>query len=215
MTAYRALVPFSGGIDSTAALYRTLSAHRDDSFLVFRVQLVNGASGSRAVMEDRAVNGILDSLRAMGLRHFTYRRLAYDYSQLGAPPIWDSEAVNFAAATCLRAHPEITEFIEGAIADDYLQPGFDDRLAQIAKILYLVSERTPETLTIHYPLRAQSKAEVMRSIPRELLAQTWSCRFPVEGPAWDLKRCRRCHACLLVDHVLEAHPDEFADLGWT
>jgi 7-cyano-7-deazaguanine synthase in queuosine biosynthesis len=206
---YRALIPFSGGIDSTAALYLTLTQHPDENFLVFKVNLFNGHSGSRTIMEERAVNAILDELRKMGINNFTYRRLSFDYAQLGTPPIWDSEAVNFAAATCIRAFPEIYEFIEGAIADDFLQVGFDERINQIEKILYLVSERTKENLEIVFPLKDMFKYDVMKAIPQNILPLTWSCRFPVEAEAWDLQRCKKCHTCKVINEVLEKHGEEF------
>ena len=209
---YRALIPFSGGIDSTAGLYHTLTHYPDDHFLVLKLILINGESGNRSVKEEQAVNAILDELRKMGIHNFTYRRLVYDCSQLGSPPLWDSEIVNFAAATCIRAHPEIHEFIEGAIGDDYLQEGFQERLDQIEKILYLVSERTPQDLKIVFPLKDKMKYEVMKSIPPHILKLTWSCRYPEGAPNWELQRCHKCSTCKIIDGVLEKHPNEFPEM---
>lgn len=206
---YRGIIPFSGGIDSTAGLYLTLTRHPDDHFLVFKVNLINGESASRTVKEEQAVNAILDELRNMGISNFTFRRLSFDYGQLGPPPIWDSEAVNFAAATCIRAYPEITELIEGAIADDYLQEGFQERLDQIEKILYLVSERTAENLKIVFPLKEMSKYEVMKAIPPSILPLTWSCRYPEGAGNWQLKRCHKCATCQIIDQVFKQHPKAF------
>jgi 7-cyano-7-deazaguanine synthase in queuosine biosynthesis len=206
---YKALIPFSGGIDSTAGLYLTLTQNPNQDFLVFKVNLINGECASRTVKEEQAVNNILDELRRMGIQNFTFKRLSFDYSQLGAPPIWDSEAVNFAAATCLRAHPEISEMIEGAIADDYLQEGFQERLNQIEKILYLVSNRNKETLKIVFPLKNKLKHEVMKAIPPNILKLTWSCRYPEGTANWELKRCHKCSTCKTIDKVLEKHPKEF------
>ena len=211
--SFRALIPFSGGIDSTAALYHTLTQAPEDHFLVFKVVLRNGECASRSVKEEQAVNHILEALRARGIHNFTYRRLAYDYSQLGPPPIWDSEAVNFAAATCIRAYPSIEYMVEGAIWDDYQQEGFQERLDQIERILYLVSERTPDDLRIEFPLKDQNKYTVMKGLPPEILALTWSCRYPVGASNWELKRCHRCSTCKTIDRVIEAHPKEFAFLA--
>jgi 7-cyano-7-deazaguanine synthase in queuosine biosynthesis len=213
---FKGIIPFSGGIDSTAGLYLTLSQRPDEHFLVFKVNIINGESGSRVVKEEQAVNNILDEIRRMGINNFTYKRMSFDYSMLGSPPLWDSEAVNFAAATCIRAYPEIDEFIEGAIGDDYLQDGFQDRLDQIAKILYLVSEKTPDTLKIVFPLKDMMKYKVMKSMPPEILKLTWSCRYP-EGTDswenWDLQRCHRCSTCVTIDGALKAHPNEFPELN--
>lgn len=213
MPDFNAIIPFSGGIDSTAALYQTLTQHPDQHFLVFKVILLNGECASRSVKEEQAVNAILDALRADGIHNFTYRRLAYDYSQLGPPPIWDSEAVNFAAATCIRAYPSIQYLVEGAIWDDYQQEGFQNRLDQIEKILYLVSERTSSNLSIVFPLKDLPKYAVMKILPPELLALTWSCRYPEGAAQWQLKRCHRCATCRTIDQVLEQYPNEFAFLG--
>ncbi len=210
-TNYRAIIPFSGGIDSTAGLYHTLTTYPNDHFLVFKVVLINGECGSRSVKEEQAVNAILERLRALGIQNFTYRRLSFDYSQLGPPPIWDSEAVNFAAATCLRAHPEIYELVEGAIYDDYLQQGFQERLTQIEKILYLVSERSKENLTIVFPLRDWDKYRVMQSLPPDILNLTWSCRYPEGAAQWELKRCHKCSTCITIDQVLQIYPEAFPD----
>jgi 7-cyano-7-deazaguanine synthase in queuosine biosynthesis len=207
---FKGIIPFSGGIDSTAALYQILTQNPDKYYLVFKVLLINGENGSRTVKEEQAVNAILDALRNRGIRNFSYRRLSYDYSQLGPPPIWDSEAVNFAAATCIRAYPSIEELIEGAIADDYLQEGFETRLSQIEKILYLVSERDSDTLKIVFPLQQKLKYEVMKIIPPEILALTWSCRYPEGDDQWQLKRCHKCATCQTIDKVLEIHPGEFS-----
>lgn len=206
---YKALIPFSGGIDSTAGLYLTLTQNPDQHFLVFKVNLINGECASRTVKEEQAVNNILDALRRMGIQNFTFKRLSFDYSQLGSPPIWDSEAVNFAAATCLRAHPEISEMVEGAIADDYLQEGFQERLDQIEKILYLVSKRSKEDLKIVFPLKNMLKYEVMKAMPPDILKLTWSCRYPEGAANWELKRCHKCSTCETIDQVLEKHPNEF------
>lgn len=210
---FRGIIPFSGGIDSTAGLYRTLTQHPNDHFLVFKVVLLNGECASRSVQEEQAVNAILEALRQRGIHNFTYRRLSYDYSQLGPPPIWDSEAVNFAAATCIRAYPSIRELVEGAIWDDYQQEGFQARLDQIEKILYLVSERTPDDLSIVFPLKDLPKYEVMKSLPPEILALTWSCRYPEGAPQWELKRCHKCSTCITIDGVLAQYPEEFLFLA--
>lgn len=206
---YRGIIPFSGGIDSTAALYTTLTEYPNETWLVFKVNLINGSAASRTIQEELAVNAILDELRAMGIQNFRYKRLAFDYAQLGSPPVWDSEVVNFAAATCIRANPSIGELIEGAIADDYLQAGFDERLAKIEKILYLVSEKSRSELQIKFPLQHKNKYEVMRLLPMAILNLTWSCRYPEGDANWQLQRCHKCATCQTIDHTLEQYPNAF------
>ena len=129
-TKFRAIIPFSGGIDSTAALYLTLKDNPNDNYCVFRVDLINGTSGSRIIQERQAVEQILAKLEEMGIKNFSYRQLSFDYSSLGPPPVWDSEIINFVSNIIIQDHPEINEFIEGAIADDYEQEGFKEEIEE-------------------------------------------------------------------------------------
>ena len=212
-TNFRGLIPFSGGIDSTAVLYNTLTQFPADNFLVFKVNLYSGSSASRTIQEIAAVDIILGNIREKGIKNFEFKRLEFDYSALGPPPVWDSEVVNYTAAVCIKAYPEIREFYEGAIADDYLQPGFEQRLEHIEKILYTVAERSHTDLQIVFPLKSMSKYEVMKSIPPDILPLTWSCRYP-QGlqPDYSMVRCHECQPCTTIDAVLKTHPGEFPQL---
>jgi 7-cyano-7-deazaguanine synthase in queuosine biosynthesis len=211
-TKYRGVIPFSGGIDSTAALYLTLTQNPNDHYLVFRVNLWNGTSGSRTIREEQATEEIIAWLHRNGINNFDYKRLSFDYSSLGPPPIWDSEVINFTASVVIQAHPEISEFIEGAIKDDYDQDGFQERLNKIADILYTTTGQTKEELAIVFPINQMTKYQVMQALPEALLALTWSCRYPTIGPPYTYVRCGSCPQCLVIDGVLKEHPDEFNGL---
>ncbi|MCP4440266.1 MAG: hypothetical protein GY810_15080 [Aureispira sp.] len=210
---YKAIIPFSGGVDSTAVLYQTLTQNPEQEYFVFKVNIINAASASRTIQEEEAVRNILEWLRNHGINNFTFRKLEYNYAELGAPqPHWDSEVVNFAAASCILSHPEIEEFMEGAIADDFLQEGFHDRISHIAKILYLVTKKNPQDLKIVFPLKDMYKYDVMKSMPIDLLALTWSCRYPKGGSNYNLIRCHQCPPCQTIDKVLLKHSTDFLKL---
>lgn len=209
---YRGLIPFSGGIDSTAVLYQALTSFPDDNFLVFKVNLISSTSASRIVREAAAVNEIFEKLKAKGIENFDFISMKFDYSVFSPPPVWDSEVINYAAALCILNHPEIKEFWEGAIADDFKDPTFEKRLEKISKILYLVSERSPKNLDIIFSIKDKNKYEVMKLIPSDILPLTWSCRYPEGGPNWTLKRCHKCPACKTIGEVLHSHPGEFLEL---
>ena len=212
-TLFRGIIPFSGGIDSTAVLFNTLTKFPNDQFLVFKVNIISSSSASRTIQEIAATEQILKNLRSRNIDNFEFRQLEFNYSSLGPPPVWDSEVVNYAATLCIKAHPEIHKFYEGAIADDFLQPDFDKRLAQIKKLLFLAAERSEESLEIVFPLKNRDKYEVMKSIPQDLLKLTWSCRYP-RGKIdnYTLVRCNDCPPCNIINEVLRQHPNEFPDL---
>ena len=209
---FKGIIPFSGGIDSTASLYLTLTQDPGEQYLVFRVDLWNGTSGSRTIREAQSTDSILEKLRESGITNFSFRKLSFDYSSLGPPPVWDSEVINFMAAVAIQAHPEISHFIDGAIWDDYQQEGFTDRLNKIADILYATTGKTTNELQIVFPIKDLKKYEVMTTIPKELLALTWSCRYPKIGAPYTYVRCHDCPQCSILDGVLAEHPTEFSEL---
>ncbi len=206
---FKGIIPFSGGIDSTFSMFLTLKENPNDNYCVFRVDLLNGNSGSRIIQEQRAVEAILDKLSGFGINNFKYRSLSFDYSSLGPPPVWDREIINFVSSIIIQDHPEICEFIEGTIADDYLQEGFNERLEKITRILYVSSARTSEDLKIVFPIKEMSKYQVMKELPSELLSLTWSCRYPEIGPPYTFVRCHKCPQCKVIDKVMADHPGEF------
>lgn len=207
-TLFDGIIPLSGGIDSTAAMYATLKQFPEKKFLVFRIDMVHGTSGHRTTREAMATEKILDWFQENDYTNFGFRSLSIDYSSLGmTPPVWDSEVVNFAASMIIQAKPTIREFIEGAIADDFNDPEFENRLKKIADILYLHTEKTTDELTIKFPVRHLDKLGVMQSIPNDLLQLTWSCRYPKIVAPWTFGRCHECPQCRLIDRVLREHPE--------
>jgi 7-cyano-7-deazaguanine synthase in queuosine biosynthesis len=207
---FDAIIPLSGGIDSAAALFKVLSENPNKKYLVFRIDMVHGTSGNRTTREAMATEKILNWLEENGHHNFGFRELRIDYSALGmTPPVWDSEVVNFAASLVIQAKPEISEFVEGAIQDDYLEKGFAERLDKIEKILRLHTGKSAEELEIYFPLKDKSKVEVMRMLPKELLNLTWSCRYPKIVSPWEFGRCHECPQCGVIDKAIKAHPNEF------
>jgi 7-cyano-7-deazaguanine synthase in queuosine biosynthesis len=212
-TKFHGIVPLSGGIDSTAAMYKTLKENPDKNYLAFRIDMVHGTSGHRTTQEARATEKILAWFQQNGFENFGFRELRIDYSSLGmTPPVWDSEVVNFAASLVIRAKPEISEFIEGAIKNDYEEEGFEKRLEKIAQILYLHTQKTKDELKIIFPLKNMDKYEVMKSIPIDLLKLTWSCRYPKIVAPWTFGRCHECPQCEVIDRILTSCHDEFMDM---
>ena len=209
-TKFKGVIPFSGGIDSTAALYKTLTENPSNNYLVFRTHLINGTSGHRTIREEMDAESIIQWLIENKIDNFCFKKLSFDYSSLGMmPPVWDSEVINFIASVVVQAKPEISEFIEGAIKDDYEESGFNDRINKIADIFYTSSGRSPSNFKMIFPIKSLSKYEVMKSIPKELLKRTWSCRYPEIGPPYTFVRCHKCPQCKVLDNVLKDKGAEF------
>ncbi len=208
-TKFNTIIPFSGGIDSTAALYSTLIKNPDKKYLVFHIDIINATSGNRYILEKKAVQNILTYLLENSISNFCFKSLSIDYSNFDIPLVWDSEVVNFMAAMIVQDKPEIEEFIEGAIWDDYQEEGFKERLMKIASIFYTCSGRTENDFKFSFPLKNLKKHEVMRLIPHELLKVTWSCRYPEIGLPYTLVRCHKCPPCKIIDNAFKQHPNEF------
>lgn len=203
-TKFDSLVPLSGGIDSTAALYKVLKENPSKNYLVFRVDMVHGTSGHRTTREAMATEKIIAWLFKNGFPNFCFREVGINYASLGmTPPVWDSEVINFFGAMLIQGKPEISEFIDGAIENDFADPDFQNRLDKIAEILYLHTGKSREELKIEFPVRHLSKYEVIQSIPPELLSLTWSCRYPKIVAPWTFGRCHECPQCILIDKVLK------------
>lgn len=205
---FKGIIPLSGGIDSTALLYRILKGNPHHNYLVYRVNMVHGTSGHRTTQEAQATEAIVKWLYEKGFKNFCFKRLSIDYASLGmTPPVWDSEVINFFGAMIIQAHTEIEIFYDGAIKDDFVDPDFQNRLNKIADILYLHTQKSKETLKIEFPIRNLSKYEVIKSLPEELLQLTWSCRYPKIVAPWTFGRCHECPQCKVLDRVLEEHLD--------
>ena len=212
-TNFDTIIPLSGGIDSTAAMLQALKTSPEKKFLIFRIDMVHGTSGHRTTREAMATEKILSWFSNNGYKNFSFRELRIDYSSLGmTPPVWDSEVVNFGASMVIQSKPTINEFIEGAILDDFDGDGFVDRLEKISNILYLHTTKSPNELKIVFPLKNMSKVEVMRTLPKDLLSLTWSCRYPKIIKPWTFGRCHECPQCKVLNKVKASFPGEFDDI---
>jgi 7-cyano-7-deazaguanine synthase in queuosine biosynthesis len=201
------IIPFSGGIDSAGVLYHCLTKHPEKHFLLMKVCLYNSISANRMTKEKEAVQNVIEYLKENGIKNFEYKELEYHYPSLGIPPLWDSEIVYFAAATCVRSYPEIDCLYEGVTADDYIGEGndFNERLEKYASILHLIADRNPSNFRVEMPLNNMSKLEIMQMLPPEMLNMTWSCRYPVpkETYSYQLERCHFCPPCKVIDMAIE------------
>jgi len=188
------LVMFSGGLDSTAALYKLLTASVDDLH-VHHVHLVNRDGRARA--EGDAVQAVLAWCRA-NCRPFSYSESTLDFAALQAIPI-DYLSVAFAACQLAIDVPRCNRIAVGVLAADLdeIKRKVSEQQRRVFEAMYAcyrarkLGEPVVEWI---YPVYELSKAQVAALLPPELRAVAWSCRRPVafEG---GYRICGECKPC--------------------
>lgn len=204
---YDVIIPLSGGIDSCAAAYHWLRDNPNKKALLLHIQLVNGESKYRQLMEHKASHDIIAYFKQDGLNNFTFKQSQLDYVSAGQiPPIWDIEAVNFLVGTYMRGF-KINSYIKATNKDDFDQINFEDRLKNSMTILRNVVYPDLEDIKVFYPNKSLSKKQVIDGLPKPLLNLCWYCRTPVSNTVNNHNTaylpCCKCEACLQISpHIL-------------
>ena len=188
------LLMFSGGLDSTAALYKLLSGS-DDELRVHHVHLLNREHRARA--EQDAVAAILSWCRAH-CRPFRYSESTLDFTGLHAIPI-DYLSIAFAACQVAIDTPDCNRIAVGILAADLdetrrkvsvsQRQAFDAMYA-----CYRARKLGEPDLQWIYPVYELTKAQVAASLPEGLRSAAWSCRRPV-ATADGYRICGECKPC--------------------
>jgi len=188
------LVMFSGGLDSTAALYKLLITSEDDLH-VHHVHLVNRDGRARA--ERDAAQAVITWCRA-NCRPFAYTESALDFEALRAIPI-DYLSIAFAACQVIIDVPHCNRIAVGILAADLdeVKRKVSEQQRRVFEAMYAcyrarkLGEPVVEWI---YPVYELSKAQVVASLPEELRAAAWSCRRPV-ATASGYRICGECKPC--------------------
>jgi hypothetical protein len=189
----RVVVLFSGGIDSTAALYRVLTEYPEFQVLVHHVKLMT--SENRHQAEAIAVKGILKWLRK---KQFNFR---YEEMEFKSPyPLWDAHIYGMTTGAICMITNDITHFATGATYTTYddqgrnVYPGpGEDHFKQIVS---LHAGREIEVLPVFRNDAGEflSKQEAWDYIPDAIKPNIWSCRRP-EYSELGATRCHKCLTC--------------------
>jgi len=188
------LVMFSGGLDSTAALYKLLTQSEDDLH-VHHVHLVNRDGRDRA--ERDAVNAVIAWCRA-NCRPFAYSESGLDFSALQAIPI-DYLSIAFAACQVAIDIPRCNRIAVGILAVDLdeIKRKVSARQREVFEAMYACyrARKLGEPVVDWvFPVYDLSKAQVAALLPPELRAASWSCRRPVTT-AEGYRICGECKPC--------------------
>jgi 7-cyano-7-deazaguanine synthase in queuosine biosynthesis len=188
------LLMFSGGLDSTAALYKLLTGS-DDELRVHHVHLINREGRARA--ESDAAAAVVAWCRA-NCRPFQYSESTLDFAGLQAIPI-DYLSVAFVACQVAIDTPGCNRIAVGTLAadlDEIKRKVTASQRRAFDAMYACYRERKLGTADLQwiYPVYDLTKAEVVASLPEELRAAAWSCRRPV--PTADGYRiCGECKPC--------------------
>lgn len=184
---------FSGGIDSSGALYRVLTEYKNMEVHAHHIHLINSENRDRA--EKAACEKIVSKLKKTGFK--------FDYTESTMQidlPVWDVYMVWFVAGLIVQTDLEINYVTTGRNKTD---SGFMSRpkpramLERLFKTVYVHGKRREDLPCKNLPVIAHmTKREVWDFLPKELQDLTWSCRYPLykNGFAYNCERSV-CEAC--------------------
>jgi len=188
------LLMFSGGLDSTAALYKLLTDGRDE-LRVHHVHMINREARARA--ERDAAAAIIEWCRAH-CRPFRYSESTIDFAGLEAIPI-DYVTIAYAACQVAVDTPGCDRIAVGTLAADLDEQkrkvsASQRRAFDAMYACYRERKLGTDALQWVYPVYAMSKTEIVASLPEPLRAAAWSCRRPV-ATAEGYRICGECKPC--------------------
>ncbi len=200
------LLMFSGGLDSTGALWNLLQDPKNKLHL-HHLHLVNPTKRSGA--ETLAIKNILTYLYKT-YSNIKYSESYHEYSyysyltklvgtnkvMLNQHIISDSDMYNFIAGTICWCLPHIKQVAIGRTKSDE-NPEVIDRATRGNKLLELFAPNVEKI----YPIGHLSKKEIYNSLPQELRDMTWSCRTPICIDENTFNECKKCKTCLELSEI--------------
>ena len=192
------LLMFSGGLDSTGALW-TLLKETEYNIHLHHLHLIN--KEKRTAAEQQAVVNILSYISK------THKNIKYSESYHQYPTysylskisdglvlhenfMFDSDIYNFIAGNICMCLPNIKRVAIGRTKSDD-NPEVRERATRGDKLLKLFSPNVQKI----YPVEHLTKSEIYNMLPEELRNITWSCRTPVVVDNNTIEECGQCKTC--------------------
>lgn len=189
------LVMLSGGLDSTAALYKLLTETKDPLH-VHHIVLRNVEYRWEAEM--RAVAQIVPYLQ--NIRPFTYTESMWGFLQFKYHFAWDTNVVFFTAAQIVKNTNSIDTLVAGKCKDDETDSQrhkeLIDQHREIWRACFLHENISIPELS--FPVGKMNKGEIGKLLPSALVGMTWSCRTPQRAPNGVFVRCEKCSTCKIL-----------------
>ena len=193
---------FSGGLDSTGALWSLLQDKRN-KLHIHHLHLLN--TENRAEAEKRSVINIMDYMAKT--HNFKYSESSHEYptySYLSAKNntlvraktfMFDSDLYNFIAGTICLSLPSIRKVAIGRTKSDDSY-SVERRSIRGTKLLQLFAPKVEKI----YPVGHLTKSEIYNMLPTELRDMTWSCRTPINVDNV-FKECGGCKTCIEINQI--------------
>lgn len=190
----RTLVMFSGGLDSTAALWHVL--HRPEEYgdiHVHHVHIKNIEGRWRA--EAMAVERVLAYMREHVATPFSTSESTISVPHFGNKFMYDVEAVSYLSGYMTSRDPSITKVIVAATGTDF-ELGVITNVMRAKRMhnAFHPEEEDHSGRIKEYPHGDLKKPDVYKTLPPELAALTWSCRTPryADGKPIECGQCKTC-----------------------
>ena len=199
------LLMFSGGLDSTGALWQLLQ-NEENKVHIHHLHLINTEKRARA--EDTAVKNIINyvtQIRPVNYSqsyheypYYSYLRKTKDDSViLHQNFMFDSDLYNFIAGTICTSLPNIKSVAIGRTKSDFENIEIIQRATIGTSIFKLLAPNVEK----FYPVGNMTKIEVYNMLPKELRDMTWSCRTPIYTDENTIKECGKCKTCLELNMI--------------
>lgn len=200
------LCMFSGGLDSTAVLYKLLTdkQYSDYDIHVHHMHLRN--IERRAMAESTAIKKILTYFEENDFEKFDFTENIIETFFLQPPQFkrfpFDSDVMAFFAANICLGDTTMKKVAVGHTKTDLeFAPNLIMRRERMQKILeasYFPDEVSTEFL---YPLIKLTKQETSDILPKELRDLTWSCRNPIYDDDGIPSECGKCLTCKEMSEI--------------
>lgn len=185
---------FSGGVDSTAALWHVLNRPEEYGEVhVHHVHMQNIEARWKA--EAQAVKDVLAYMKKHAPTPFSFSQSYINTPHLGGNFLFDTEVTGFITGYMTSRDPRITKVIFGATGTDFAR-GVSGAVKR-GKALHNAfhpDECDHSAAVKVYPHKDLPKEEVYQTLPPDLAILTWSCRTPhyADGKAIECGRCKTC-----------------------
>jgi 7-cyano-7-deazaguanine synthase in queuosine biosynthesis len=183
----RYMLNASGGLDSTYRAWEWMREHPSDTLLLHHCRLVN--RDKRANKEDEAFDAIVKWFKRNDFTRIEVIRTSVNLGKLPHIP-YDIEVLGALAGFILRGkhYRDISTLVIAQCAEDSDDRTVVERQINRQKLLVTAAKRNIQSLP---PQRPLTKREMLKRMPPELAALTWSCRRPT--PAGE--PCGVCETC--------------------
>ena len=195
------LCMYSGGLDSTGALYSLLTKPEYNDYNIHVHHMHLGNIENRAGAERQAVKNCINWFKD-NCREFHYDSSVYEYNFMGTKFIWDADITGFMVGRITYHLPRDYKYaVVGRTKTDSVEnhSNFGNRAERAMHLMgtaFMDGDKDkPEYLFL---VKNMTKQEIWDMLPEDLRKLTWSCRYPVRlDSVMDRPYvpCGRCITC--------------------